>query len=62
VFDSKATLELDGVHYISRERVDLADLRNNPVWPRYQTLLVNMSQPVQAVSGRWLQLARIVHG
>jgi hypothetical protein len=44
VFDAKARLESDGVHYISTERVDISNLRNNPVWPRYQRLLLNIGQ------------------
>ncbi len=43
VFDSRADLDQESVHYIPRERVDISDLPNNPVWPRYQELLHNMA-------------------
>jgi hypothetical protein len=44
VFDSKTDLDQERIHYFSRERVDASNLRKNPVWPRYQTLLVNLRQ------------------
>jgi hypothetical protein len=47
VFDAKARLESDGVHYISSERVATSDLPSNPVWPRYMRLLFNMVALVQ---------------
>ena len=43
VFDLRADLDQESVHYIPRERVDISDLPNNPVWPRYQELLHNMA-------------------
>jgi len=43
VFDSKTKLAREGVHYISHERVSIFDLPSNPVWPRYQRLLRNIS-------------------
>ncbi len=48
VFDAKAKLESDGVHYISTERVDTSDLPSNPVWPRYTQLLFNIVAGIQA--------------
>jgi hypothetical protein len=48
VFDAKAKLESDGVHYISAQRVDTSDLPSNPVWPRYTRLLFNMVAGIQA--------------
>jgi hypothetical protein len=44
VFDAKAELEWDGVHYIPSEQVEISDLPSNPVWPRYQKLLLNIDQ------------------
>jgi hypothetical protein len=44
VFDSKTDLDQERIYYLSRERVDVSNLRKNPVWPRYQTLLVNLRQ------------------
>lgn len=49
VFDAKAKLESDGVHYISTERVDTSGLPSNPVWPRYTRLLFNMVAGTQAL-------------
>jgi hypothetical protein len=43
ILDSRADLDQENVHYIPRERVDISDLPNNPVWPRYQMLLDNMT-------------------
>ena len=43
VFDSKSDLDRAHICYISRDRVDISDLADNPVWPRYQKLLVNMA-------------------
>jgi hypothetical protein len=48
VFDAKAKLESDGVHYISTERVNTSDLPSNPVWPRYAQLHFNMVARIQA--------------
>jgi hypothetical protein len=44
VFDSKKDLDQERISYFSCQRVDVTDLRRNPVWPRYQTLLVNLRQ------------------
>jgi hypothetical protein len=44
VFDSKKDLDQERIYYFSRERVDVSNLRKNPVWPRYQALLVNLRQ------------------
>lgn len=44
VFDSKTDLDQERIYYRSRVRVDVSNLRKNPVWPRYQTLLVNLRQ------------------
>jgi hypothetical protein len=44
VFDRKAALDIEHVRYISTEQVEISNLRNNPVWPRYQRLLLNMGQ------------------
>jgi len=43
IFDSKADLDQEHVHYIPSERVDISDLPSNPVWPRYQKLLRNIA-------------------
>lgn len=43
VFDVKSELDRARIYYLSRDRVDVADLPNNPVWPRYQKLLLNMA-------------------
>jgi hypothetical protein len=43
VFDVKGDLDRARIYYRSRDRVDVTDLPNNPVWPRYQKLLVNMA-------------------
>jgi hypothetical protein len=48
VFDAKAKLESEGVHYISNVRVDTSDLPSNPVWPRYTRLLFNIVAGIQA--------------
>jgi hypothetical protein len=48
VFDSRADLDREHIHYISRERVDISNLPNNPVWPRYQMLLLNLRQLASA--------------
>jgi hypothetical protein len=48
VFDAKAKLESEGVHYSSTVRVDTSDLPGNPVWPRYTRLLFNMVAGIQA--------------
>ena len=42
VFDSSADLDQEHIHYIPRERLDVSDLPNKPVWPRYLKLLLNM--------------------
>jgi hypothetical protein len=46
VFDSKTNLNQERIYYLSRERVNVSNLRRNPVWPRYQTLLSNLRQLV----------------
>jgi hypothetical protein len=43
VFDSKTELGRARIYYISRDRVNVSDLPNNPVWPRYQKLLRNIA-------------------
>jgi hypothetical protein len=43
IFDSRADLDQEHVHYIPSERVDISDLPSNPVWPRYQKLLRNIA-------------------
>jgi len=48
VFEAKAKLESEGVHYFSTVRVDTSDLPRNPVWPRYTRLLFNMVAGTQA--------------
>jgi hypothetical protein len=48
VFEAKAKLESEGVHYFSTVRVDTSDLPSNPVWPRYARLLFNMAAGIQA--------------
>jgi hypothetical protein len=45
VIDSKSHLDRERVHYVSHERLSTSDLPNNPVWPRYQTLLRNLGWP-----------------
>jgi hypothetical protein len=42
VFDSKSDLSQEYIHYVSKKRVDVSRLPANPVWPRYQKLLVNI--------------------
>ena len=42
IFDSKTDLDQERIYYFSRERVDVSNLRKNPVWPRYETLLDNL--------------------
>jgi hypothetical protein len=42
IFDSSADLDQEHIHYIPRERLNISDLPNAPVWPRYQKLLLNM--------------------
>ena len=59
VCDSKANLELNGVHYISHERVDAFDLSQNPAWPRYELLLQNMVATMVAALGGWLRLTTL---
>jgi hypothetical protein len=46
VFDSKTNLNQERIYYLSRERVNVSNLRRNPVWPRYQTLLSNLRKLV----------------
>jgi hypothetical protein len=43
IFDSRADLDQQHVHYTPYERVEISDLPSNPVWPRYQQLLRNMA-------------------
>lgn len=42
VFDWKRELDRERIYYVANERVDISDLPNNPVWPRYQRLLLNL--------------------
>ena len=56
VFDSKAALEQQHVQYIAEKRVDISDLPDNPVWLRYQGLLLNMAILMVGALGDWLQL------
>jgi hypothetical protein len=52
VFDSRAQLDQEHVHYIPRERVDVSDLPpNDPVWSRYRRLLLNMVIAMLAAYG-----------
>jgi hypothetical protein len=51
VFDLRADLDQETVHYIPRERVDISVLPNNPVWPRYQKLLHNMATSARLPAG-----------
>jgi hypothetical protein len=60
VFDSRASLDRQHVHYNSRERVDTSDLPHNPVWSRYQRLLINMLSQMLAALGGWLPLITIL--
>jgi hypothetical protein len=46
VFHAKADLDRQGVHYIARDRLSISDLPDSPIWPRYQTLLRNLSSPL----------------
>lgn len=52
VFDSKARLDREQVHYIiSRKRVEISDLPySNPIWLRYQRLLLNMIMAMLAAN------------
>jgi hypothetical protein len=51
VFESKASLDRKQVHYNSRERVEISDLPySNPVWPRYQRLLLYMIMAMLAAN------------
>jgi hypothetical protein len=43
VFDSKSDLDRARIYYVSRARVDISELPKNPVWPRYQKLLLNLA-------------------
>jgi hypothetical protein len=43
VFDSKSELDRAHIYYVPHARVDISDLPKNPVWPRYQTLLLNLA-------------------
>jgi hypothetical protein len=60
VFDSKLNLHRQDFHYTPRERMDVLDLPNNPVWPRYETLLLNMIPSMLARFGGWLGLANFL--
>jgi hypothetical protein len=60
VFDSKASLDGQHVHYNSRERLDASELPHNPVWSRYQMLLLNMLSQMLAAFGGWLPLIKIL--
>jgi hypothetical protein len=59
VFASKATLALEDVHYISDERVNISDLLNNPAWPRYERLLLEIVLRIVTAVGGWFSLATI---
>jgi hypothetical protein len=59
VFASKATLDLEDVQYIPDERVNISDLLNNPVWPRYERLLLEMVLQIVTALGGWSSLATI---
>jgi hypothetical protein len=43
VFDWKRDLDRAHIYYISRDRVEISDLPSDPVWPRYQKLLLNLA-------------------
>jgi hypothetical protein len=43
VFDLKSYLGRAHIYYVARDRVDVFDLPNNPVWPRYLKLLQNIA-------------------
>jgi hypothetical protein len=43
LFDSKSDLDRAHIYYSSRSRVNISDLPNDPVWPRYQKLLLNIA-------------------
>jgi hypothetical protein len=43
VFEVKSDLDRARIYYVPRDRVEVADLPKNPVWPRYQKLLLNMA-------------------
>jgi hypothetical protein len=57
VFDSKLNLHRQDFHYSPRERMGVLDLPNSPVWPRYETLLLNMLPSMLATFGGWLGVA-----
>jgi hypothetical protein len=42
IFDARTDLSQERIYYLSRQSVDVTNLRENPVWPRYQTLLANL--------------------
>jgi len=61
VFDSKSDLNQEYIHYVSQKRVDVSQLPTNPVWPRYQRLLVNLHKlPSGGFGEETLQLANAV--
>jgi hypothetical protein len=43
VFDSKSDPGRARIYYVSRDRVSISNLHHNPVWPRYQKLLLNLA-------------------
>jgi hypothetical protein len=59
ILASKATLALEDVQYVPDERVDISDLLNNPVWPRYERLLLAMVLRIVTAVGGWFSLATI---
>lgn len=51
VFESKADLDRERIHYIARDRGEISDLPySNPLWPRYQRLLLNMIMAMLAAN------------
>jgi hypothetical protein len=56
VLDSRTNLHRQEVHYSPRERIDVSDLTDNPVWPRYETLLLNLIPSLLTAVGGWLGL------
>jgi hypothetical protein len=61
VFDSKADLNQEFILYVAHERVDISELSTNPVWPRYQMLLVNLHELASGNFGEeTLELAHAV--
>jgi hypothetical protein len=48
ILGPKMDLNLEHIHYFSHERVEFADLPNNPVWKRYELLLSNLRRLASA--------------